>query len=175
MADNALREYDKRRFVDKVVETLTPDSMTDLFEEEVRSKWNAYVLSLCPDADPKRLFTTYLTFGRKDSKEWTYPSGVYFMHSPCIHSQNDGMVYVDIDQCPDAGVRTAVEASIDYKRRRDELKVLLTSRLLTINTRMQLKTQLPKLYAFFDEGSATAENMPVAVDMEAIGDEPIAV
>lgn len=175
MADNALREDDKRRFINKVVEALTPDSMTDLFEEEIRSKWNAYVLSLCQDADPNRLFTTYLCFQRKDSKEGPCISGVYFMQSPCIHFQNGVMPYVDIDQCPDAGVRTAVEASLDYERRRDELKALLTSRLLTTNTRMQLKAQLPRLYAFFDEGSATAENMPVAVDMEAFGDEPIAV
>lgn len=170
MAENKLTEQEKRRFTERVCETLLPWALREMFEDEIKNVWNAYVRSLCPDAPEDMFFTTILQLKLRDPGNYrryacmtTSIKGCLYIDAPYI----DANGVLDIDQCPCENLKMAVSAYLEFLEKRSKLHILLEGKLLTINTRSALKESLPSLYKYFDDGACGAY-MPVAVDIDAI-------
>lgn len=164
MAENKLTESEKRRFIDRVVESQLPLALTNMFEEEIRNVWNAYVKSLCPDAPEAMFFKTIFYFDLPEKKQLNiHLKDCLYIDAFYITDKNA----LDVSQCPCENLKIAVNAYAEFVEKRKRLKLLLDSKLLTINTRKALKENLPSLYKYFDDGAYGAY-MPVAVDIDAI-------
>lgn len=167
MAENKLTEMEKRRFVERVCETLLPNALTSMFEDEIKNVWNAYVKSLCPDAPDDMFFTTILQLQLRGANY----RGRNIMTSivDCLYIDAPYIVngVLNIEQCTCENLKMAVSAYLEFLEKRSKLRILLEGKLLTINTRSALKESLPSLYKYFDDGACGAY-MPVAVDIDAI-------
>lgn len=163
MAENKLTESEKRRFIDRVVESQLPLALTDMFIEEIRNVWNAYVKSLCPKAPDEMFFKNIFLFVPPKKQQ----HNLYIQNCLYIDASYIEGGILDVSQCPCENLKIAVNAYAEFEEKRKRLKLLLESKLLTINTRKALKENLPSLYKYFDDGAYGAY-MPVAVDIDAI-------
>ena len=163
MATGTLTMYQKENLVRKVVELYFPESLTELFIEDIRDRWSDYVKSLAPNA-PDNMFFLETGIFRLNGDIINVPD-CKAVHLPCC-DDTKGLT-IDVDACPDPRLRMTVEMLVEQKKKGKDFKRLLESRRVTINTEAQLKEQLPDIAKHLD-GYVSAENLPVAVDVESI-------
>jgi hypothetical protein len=167
MANNKLSEREKTAFKERVVETLLPYALREMFETEIKNVWNAYVKTLAPDAPEEMFWKTYYMIKYNSCN--ISISDCYEIDAPYINGHD-----FDAEQCPSQNLRMAIAAYQEYTEKRQKLGILLEGKLLTINTRSKLKEELPQLYKYFDDGAYGAY-MPVAIDIDQLDDCVVAV
>ena len=171
-ASNKMNDYAKRCLVTKVVELYFSESLNQLFEEEIRKTWNDYVKSLAPAASEKKLFISsayvYPDFRDKDETNRVFIKDCIEAFLPCTEKLGCSDTFnINMSKCPDPKFAMAVSMYQEHKQKKNEFEILLMSRLVSINTEAQLKEQMPKIAQYLDS-ETTTQNLPVAIDMEAI-------
>jgi hypothetical protein len=169
MADNKLTEREKSRFVDRVMETLLPLALRDMFESEIRNVWNSYVKTLAPGVPEDMFWKTHFYLNTAEEELSISITDCYYIDAPYIDGYD-----LDQEQCPCQNLKMAVTAYVEYREKRNKLRILLEGKMLTINTRKALKEELPQLYKYFDDGAYGAY-MPVAIDIDQLDDCVVAV
>ena len=170
MASKNLTLEDKKRLAGKVVELYFSASLDQLFVDDIRKIWNEYIKSLAPDAPENMLFKSnaYLRDTRKAGTAFEISvHGCFEAFLPCTEIRSWTQFMIDVDKCPDPRFTMAVSMYVDHNKKKSEFERLLRSRLVNINTEKQLKEQMPEISQYLDS-EISAQNLPVAIDVEAI-------